>query len=221
MSRALTIAQVYEQKRKLHKLHGEFAKLIGEEIELTGSWFIWGGSNSGKTSFSTQLAKMLTEYGKVVYNSLEEKTSYTFVLALKRAQMEDVADKITILVAEPYAELVERLEKPKSANIVFIDSYQHSKMNFTQYLELINKFPKKLFVFISQAKGREPKTEDAASVKYGSDVKIWIEGCKAFPQSRYGGQTPYTIWKERAAIYWGDSDRINYDNKDDSNETHI
>lgn len=208
--RALTIAQVYAQKRNLHKLFGEFAKLIGNEIEITGSWFIWGGSNSGKTSFSMQLAKMLTSYGKVIYNSLEEKTSYTFVLALKRVQMENVADKITVLVAEPYGELVQRLEKPKSANIIFIDSYQHSKINFTQYLELVNKFPKKLFIFISQAKGKEPKNEDASSVKYSSDVKIWVEGCKAFAQSRYGGQTPYTIWAERAAIYWGDQDAPTY-----------
>lgn len=209
MSRALTIAQLYDKKRTLHALEGDFADLIGSDIEISGSWFIWGGTNSGKTSFAMQLAKMLTKYDKVLYNSIEEKDSFTFVLALKRARMEDVAKKINILIAEPLDALIERLSKPQSANIIFIDSYQHSKMNFAQYLELTERFPKKLFVIISQAKGKEPKTEDAASVKYASDVKIWVEGCKAFAQSRYGGQTPYTIWAERAAIYWGDKDREN------------
>lgn len=213
IKRGLTVSQLYSKKRDLHALDGDIAALVGDKIELTGVWLIWGGSNSGKTSFAVQLAKKLTKYGKVIFDSIEEGDGYTFEIALRRVRMEDVEKRIMILIAEPMEDLIQRLSKPKSADIIFIDSLQHSRVRYTQIVEMSKKFPKKLFIFISQAKGKEPKGEDADSTKYMAHVKIWVEGCKAFAQSRYGGQTPYTIWPERASIYWGDQDGINNQNE--------
>lgn len=206
--RAMTVRELYNKKRKTHRLDGPFGDLIGSEIELTGVWLIWGGSNSGKTSGAMQLAHKLTEYGKVAYNSWEERDGLTIVLALKRARMHEVpSGRFLFLVAEPLDELKVRLRKPKSPDIVFIDSFQYARMRYDDVIDLTTEFPKKLFVIISQAQGKLPKGNDADGVKYAANVKIWIEGCRAFPNSRYGGQTPYTIWEPKAARYWGERER--------------
>ena len=203
-NRAMSITELYGKRRSTYRLEGDFAALIGEEIELTGAWFIWGGTNSGKTSLAMLLGKELTKYGRVAYNSLEQKDSLTIVLALKRVRMEEVARRFIFLNAEPLAELKERLSKQKSPDIIIIDSFQHGRYKYEQYIELIELFPRKLFVFISQARGKDPMGSDAESAKYTADVKIRVEGCKAFAQSRYGGHTPFVIWEDRAARYWGD-----------------
>lgn len=204
-SRAMTVRELYNKKRRTHRLDGPFGDLIGNEIELTGVWFMWGGSNSGKTSGAMQLAHKLTEYGKVAYNSWEERDGLTIVLSLKRARMHEVpTGRFIFLVAEPLEELKARLRKPKSPDIVFIDSFQYARMRYDDVIDIMAEFPKKLFVIISQAQGKLPKGSDAESVMYAANVKIRVEGCRAFANSRYGGQTPYTIWEPKAVRYWGE-----------------
>lgn len=49
----------------------------------------------------------------------------------------------------------------------------------------------------------ESQNKAANSVKYDAFVKIYVEGYKAFAQSRYGGGREYVIWKQGAEQYWG------------------
>lgn len=200
--RAMSVTELYSRRRTIYKLEGELADLIGAEVELRGAWFIWGGSNSGKTAFACQLAKELSKYKTVAYNSIEEGDSLTMTLALKRVQMQDVGSRFLFLDAEPIEELDVRLAKHKSPGIVIIDSFQYARLRYQQFIDLVGRHPSKLFIFISQAKGKEPSGADAEAAKYAASVKIWVEGCRAFAQSRYGGGKPYTIYEERAHRYW-------------------
>ena len=75
-------------------------------------------------------------------------------------------------------------------------------MSYKEYQDLRDSFPNKLFVFISHADGRNPKGDVGKSVRYDANVKIYVEGYKAFPQSRYGGGKAFTIWQEGAERYW-------------------
>ena len=68
---------------------------------------------------------------------------------------------------------------------------------------LRDTFRHKLFIFISHGEGREPKGNVAKSVKYDAFVKIYVEGFKAFSQSRFGGGAEYVIWDSGARTYWG------------------
>ena len=70
-------------------------------------------------------------------------------------------------------------------------------------IQLKEEFPDKLFVFISHARGKNPKGDAATSVMYDADLKIWVEGYVAFSKGRYQGATgEYTIWEKGAYDYW-------------------
>lgn len=204
MGRAMSIAELIGRRRQTHRLDGEFAGLIGSEIELSGAWFIWGGSNSGKTTFATQLGKYMTRFGRVAYDSIEEGDSLSMVMAMQRTNMQEVARRVIFLNAEPITELRERLAKQKSPDIVIIDSFQYAGLKYDAFKQLLSDYPRKLFIFVSQANGKEPRGSDAEAARYAAHVKIWVEGCRAFATSRYGGGRPYTIWQERASEYWND-----------------
>ena len=203
LKRAYSVDDLYKMVFKTLAFEGEWLDLIGEP-ELTGCWIIKGDSGNGKTTFNLQLAKYLTNFGKVAYNTIEEGARATFQRAFKKVNMKPCKGKLIVLHKEGYEELLARLRKPKSPNIIFIDSVQYFDADKRRIKAMINEFPNKLFIFISHVEGsnNKPTGSTAKAVMYDADVKITVEGFKAFPISRYGGTVPYVIWKEGADDYW-------------------
>lgn len=201
MKRAVSVTELLTTNFRLLEFDGIWKACIGEP-ELTGSWIIWGKSGGGKTRFTLQLCKYLTHFGRVAYNSLEEGASLSMRKAFIEIGMEEVKRRIVLLDQEPIDELIARLKKRKSPDIIAIDSVQYTGMNYDAYRDLRQRFSKKLFILIAHAEGREPAGRVAKSIRFDSFVKIWVEGYKAFPTSRYGGGQPYTIWEEGAESYW-------------------
>ena len=201
INRALSVDNLLKSSFKEAVFTGEWADLL-REPELAGSWIIWGGSGSGKTNFAMQLAKELCQFGKVLYNSIEEGKSKSLKMAVQRQNMKEVARRFTALNKEPMSELIKRLEKRKSPSIVFIDSIQYAQITLTDYIDLRKKFPKKLFVWISHEDGKEPDGKLAKKVLYDSDIKIRIEGFRAFATSRFESGLYYTIYEKGAQGYW-------------------
>jgi len=204
LKRAVSVDEMLKMKFDVMEFEGEWLNLLGTP-ERAGSWIIWGHSGNGKTRFTLQLCKYITKFGRVAYNTLEEGKKLSFQRAIKETNMKAVNRKF-IIISESIEELTYRLTKPRSPKIVVIDSLQYANMNKKKYADLINRHPKVLFILISHAEGKNPKGTTADSVKYHSDVKIRVEGYKAFATSRYGGGTPYTIWTEGAQDYWGIED---------------
>lgn len=196
LKRAVSVTQLYTKKRNLLKTDGAWKALFGEP-ELTGTWLIWGESGNGKTSFVAQLAKYMTKFGRVAYNSLEEGDSQSMKLAFMRVGMEEVRRKL-ILLDETIEQLKERLRQHKAPQIVIIDSLQYSGMSYNDYKQLRAEFKNVLFIMISHAEGKNPDGKVAKKVRYDSFIKIRVSGYKAYAASRYGGGEPYVIWKEGA-----------------------
>lgn len=199
--RGLTVKEVRAYKANLLQFDGEWEDTIGNP-ELTGSWIIWGNPSNGKTRFALMLAKYLSRFVRVAYDSLEEGLSVSLQRAIVEIGFDDAERNVLFLDKEPIAELRERLKKRKSPQVIIIDSLQYTGLKYQQYIELKDTFRSKLFIFISHADGREPKGEVARSVKYDAFVKILVEGFKAFPQSRFGGTEPYVIWDKGAERFW-------------------
>jgi len=182
---------------------GEWFLSFGEP-ELTGTWLIWGNSGNGKTRFALQLAKYLAGFCKVAYNSLEEGVSLSLRTAIEQVNFNGTGRNLILLDKEPIAELITRLEKPRSPEVIIIDSVQYTGLKYTEYKKLRNRFRRKLFILISHAEGKMPEGRVAKSIRFDAMVKIWIEGYRAWPVSRYGGGQPYTIWQEGAAKYYNE-----------------
>lgn len=207
LPRPYTVTDLYRKKMNVLPFDGTFLDSFGNP-EVRGSWLIWGRSGEGKTRFSLQLAKYLTEFGKVLYNSLEEGASASVREGFRSVQMETVKKRIHLLDQEPMNLLMERLALRNAASFVIIDSIQYTFMDVQQYKQMLQQFPDKLFIFTSHAKGKEPKGALAESVWFDSNVKIWVEGYRAFPKSRYGGEQPFDVWPERAAQYWAETKNV-------------
>ncbi|KAB8151779.1 ATP-dependent serine protease [Kordia sp. TARA_039_SRF] len=204
LKRAYTVTDFERAEFEIMPFEGKFQESFGCP-EMTGSWIIYAESFNGKTSFTLQLVKYLTQFGDVIYNTLEEGFRASFKKALREANMKEVKSKFKVLSKEPIADLRIRLKRKRSAKICVIDSVQYSDLrNKNDYKRLINEFPNKLFIFISHAVGKIPKGALAQAILFDADLKIYVEGFKAFPESRHGGGKPFIIWAQGALEYWGE-----------------
>jgi len=210
MNRAVSTEDLLSRHFKLMELEGEWKDLIGEP-ERNGVWLIWGNSGNGKTRFCLMLAKYLTRFGRVAYNTLEEGARRSMQKAVTEVGMSDLPKLRCpiFLNREPIEELRIRLTKRKSPDIIFIDSFQYTGLSRLAYIRLKEDFPSKLFIFVSHAEGKNPLGRTAQFVRYDVDVKIRIEGFRALSASRIadtrlGTTKPFDIWEKGAMEYWGE-----------------
>ncbi|MCX6277691.1 MAG: hypothetical protein NT004_06320 [Bacteroidetes bacterium] len=198
-NRAISIRQLYSTTIRSLDFAGEWLDAIGCP-EPAGTWLIWGNSGNGKTRFALQLAKYLATFGRrVAYNSLEEGVSLSLRNAIEDCNMQEVARRFVLLDKEHVPDLIERLNKKRSPDVVIIDSIQYTGLTYADYKSLKDRFRSKLFILVSHAEGSHPSGRVARSIRFDANVKIWVEGYQAYPSSRYGGGTPYVIWDKGAS----------------------
>jgi len=217
--RAISIDKLLKTKFVDMHFDGNWKEALGVP-EMSGTWFIWGNSSNGKTSGCLRLAKYLTKFSKVIYNTLEEGARKSMQQAIQRAGIKDVQRRFTLLHKEPMEELASRLQNRKSARIVFIDSFQYWGPTKKEFIRFTEQFPNHLFIFVSHAEGREPAGKVARHVRYHSDVKIFVEGYKMICESRFGGQGEIVVSEERAAKYWGEKTKQQYMPKYDETKSN-
>ena len=123
--------------------------------------------------------------------------------------MAGVGNKAVVLDKEQIPVLAERLRRRKSPQIIVIDSITaltgFGRMAFS---ELTTAFPEKLFIFLAHEEGGRPYPAIARHVGKLSEIKMRVEGFRAFITTRFatedGGGEPFTIWEEGAARYYAD-----------------
>lgn len=202
MARSLTAKEILGIHRQSITLTGEWGNCIGT-MDRHGVVFIWGNSGNGKTSAVISLCKELSEYGKILFVSLEEGFSLSFQNSLKRFDMESCGSKFQVIDKATPEELIQRLTKPRSPEFVVIDSYQYLGMSYKQYIDFKSKLQNKLLIFLSHADGKQPSGRAAKAVKYDAMLKIWVEGYVAHSNGRFIGPTgKAVIWEQGAYEYW-------------------
>lgn len=209
MGRAISNKNVLAAQFETADFDGPFLASFGRP-ELRGVWIIWGGSGSGKTTFTLQLCKYLANFRRVAYNSLEQGLSLSLQKAWERVGMVEVGSNIILLNKEELPDLRKRLDKRKSPEIIIIDSLQYvDGFNWASFKKLKRDYPDKLFVFISQADNAgNPLSNLALRIRFDAEIKIRVEGYKAFVTTRYEvpelgeGGKDFIIWKEGADAYW-------------------
>lgn len=212
MSRAISNINVLAARFETVEFAGEWLASFGRP-ELRGTWIIWGGSGSGKTTFTLMLCKYLANFGRVAYNSLEQGLSLSLQKAWERVGMGEAGNSVILLNKEELPELRARLNKRKSPEIIIIDSVQYlDGFNWDSFKKLKREYPDKLFIFISQADraGKDPDGKLAGKIRYDAEIKIKVEGFKAFVTTRYEdaergeGGADFIIWGQGAAEYWAE-----------------
>lgn len=202
IERAWSVTDIYEAKFDELEFDGDWLRAIGKP-ERTGSWIIMGLTKSGKTTLSMMLAKYLTTFGRVYYNSIEEGKSKSIQEAYKRVGMIDAAGKM-IMKKESYEKMITRLKRHKSPEFVFIDTVQFMEMKFREYKELKEMFPSKIFIYVSHMQGKQPDGITALKIMRDANVIVRVEGRRAFFVTRYEGEGYIDIDTEYAVKYWLD-----------------
>ncbi len=212
MGRAISNQNVLAARFETVEFAGEWLASFGRP-ELRGTWIIWGGSGSGKTTFTLMLCKYLANFGRVAYDSLEQGLSLSLQKAWERVGMGEAGNSVILLNKEELPELRARLNKRKSPEIIIIDSVQYlDGFNWASFKKLKREYPDKLFIFISQADraGKDPDGKLAGKIRYDAEIKIKVEGFKAFVTTRYEdaergeGGADFIIWEQGAAEYWAE-----------------
>lgn len=210
MGRAISNKNVLTAKFEVADFDGAFLASFGRP-ELRGAWIIYGGSGSGKTTFVMQVCKYLTRFRRVAYNSLEQGLSLSLQKAWERVGMAEVGNRIILLNKEQLKELRTRLKKKQSPDVIVIDSVQYwHGLKWSDFTNLKDDYPDKLFIFISHERGGLPDGKLAQKIRYDSEIKIRVEGYKAFVTTRYEvadlgeGGADFVIWEAGAQEYWID-----------------
>lgn len=201
IERAWSVEDIERSKFKELDFDGEWLREIGKP-EMTGSWIIMGPPKNGKSTFAMMVAKYMTKFSRVYYNSIEEGRSKTIQLTQRRVGMKGT--KGFSLAKENFDQMYIRLSQPKSPNIVIVDSLQFMGLKFSEYKKLKEEFPDKIFIYTSHVDGRKPEGKVAQGIWRDSNVVARVEGRRAFIESRFepNGKGYIDIDAEYANEYW-------------------
>lgn len=197
MKRAYSPRDIASKRWKTLEWGEKWSEPFGYPAE-SASWFICGRSASGKSSFVMQLAKELCKFGVVLYMSYEEKVNQSYQRRMRYLNMGEVQGRFRVVTDDGYEDLVDRLKRPKSAKFVVVDSFQVAEWDYPHAVELMTRFPRKSFIWVSQEKKGQPMGMGAMKLRYICDMKIWVSGFRAYCQGRaiQDAGSYYTVWEE-------------------------
>jgi energy-coupling factor transporter ATP-binding protein EcfA2 len=205
MLRAVSVYNLLHKKYRLLPFTGAWLDAFARP-EASGTWFVYGPSGSGKSRFAQRLAGYLdAELGRhVAYMSLEEGDRYTFQCAVRASGWREKGGRIRVLPAGSAKELDEWLGKNGKTNVVVIDTVQywvrHYGLKAEDYFALKKKYGGKLFVYLSHVQGNEPDGAAAEHIMRDADLKIYVQGYRAFSKGRFTGEKGYfSLWPEKEA----------------------
>lgn len=199
MGKLISAHTVLNNKYKTLPIDEEWVDVIGLP-ESNFRMIIYGESGGGKTTFAMKLAVMLTGLGKVYYNSSEQGEGKSIQDAFKRAGVADCPTGSFMLAdRHSFREMMETLGKKRSAPFVVIDSLNYLNLTKTQYIEMTETFPKKVFIIISWSEGKRPKGTHAQDIEYMTDIKVRVDDGQVIALSRFGATEPMRLFPSKKA----------------------
>lgn len=197
MKRAYSPKEIAKRSYKTLGWGGRWCEAFGDPEE-SSCWFISGASASGKSSFVMQLCYELSHYGKVLYMSYEEGVSLSFRDRVCRFGLDCRQGSFSVVTDDSLSDLRSRLVRRHSAKFVVVDSFQHAGWGWLETKQLLEDFPQKGFIFVSQEYKGQPIGKSAMRLRYASSVKVRVIGFKAYCQGRFDPEAGnyYTVWEE-------------------------
>lgn len=195
--RAYSPKEIVKKTYKTLPWGGRWKEAFGLPEE-NSTWFISGASAAGKSSFVMQLARELTNYGQVLYASYEEGISQSFQERLLLFEMDKRQGWFRIVTNDTAEELTVRLKKRHSAKFIIVDSFQESGWEWAETKALLDAFPRKSFIFISQEAKGQPLGKPAIRLRYHAGVKVRVVGFRAYCQGRFNSDAgnSFVVWEE-------------------------
>lgn len=194
--KAIGIKEFLSKSFDVYEFADEWRDSFGEP-EKNFVMVLYGDPGNGKTEFAVKLTKYLATFKKVLYCSYEQGISKSLQDAIRRNNMSDVDGKVVFTKGEPLHDLIARLKKGRSAEIVVIDSLDYMRLTTEQFKILRKTFPRKAFIIIAWSKNDTPKSQFAKDIEYMADIKVLVKLFRAKPRSRFGGNKEFVIWDKK------------------------
>jgi nucleoside-triphosphatase THEP1 len=193
MKKALGINDLLAINFDDYPFDGQWEQAFGRP-EKNFKMLITGPEKNGKTDFMLKLTKYLAQWGKAYINSHEEGRSKTLQEAFRRNDMQHVSGKVMLLHKEPFDTMMQRLAKKASPRFLVIDSLDYMELTDKQFKTLIDRFPRKSFIFLCWADTKDhPLLDSAKMIKKRVDITVLIKNRTCYPTSRFGGNTPFVF----------------------------
>lgn len=209
--KVLGVTQFHQKTFTLLEISDENFKGLLGDVPNFFTAVIKGYSGNGKTELCIQLAKFLTQFGKVLWLSYEQRHGYDLQKATKRNNMQEQNKKF--LISDPIEgltdgksllqDLDEYLDKRGSADYIFFDSIDYTKFNWSDYDYLKNKYgEKKGLIFIAHStKSGAFKKRISEQIGFDGGMIFHVDKFICYPEkNRFGGFEPYVIFEERARL---------------------
>lgn len=200
--KVISVKKLVNKKFKTMGLSEEWQEYFGDVAD-SFEMILWGPSFAGKSSFINAFVAELARLNPVLYVALEEGISST-------TKNKAIANKLNEIRGLRYANhettfetLMVFLSKKRSPKVIILDSLQYMAMSYIDYKKMKEAFPRKTFIFISHAKGKNPDGKTAEKIRYDAGIKVRVESFIAFIESRYGGHKNYVIWEQEAKRKFG------------------
>ncbi len=169
----------------------ELSDIIGD-AEKGFSMIVWGESGQGKSTFVAIICRMLTPFGKVYYNSVEQGHSKSLQSMIRHTNLHECGNNFIVGNKDTYEVMMKKISKNRCGFIV-IDSAQALELTLAQWKALREEFPNKAVIVISWADGKNPDGKPAQGMRFWSEIKVRVHRGQAFIDSRYGGDPTFKI----------------------------
>lgn len=171
--------------------------------EYNGVWIAYGKDKNGKTWLALKLFEYLGTFDRCLYISAEEGISKSIQDTIKRIGMVP-SSRLQMLGYTSIDELEEIISKRKSPRVIFIDNctVYTDELSKSRLLDLLAKYPHKLFIFLAHEERNMPYTAIARLIKKLAKVIIHIEGLTCQISGRCPGGI-LTIDEQMSRLYWG------------------
>jgi len=200
MSKAIGIKAFLDKTFDVFEFDGIWKAHLGKP-EKTFQMLVYGHSGNGKTDYAIKFAKYLAGFSiRVLYNSYEEGICRTLQEAIQRNDLLSVDGKVIFTNKESLNEMITRLKKKGSPQVVIIDSRDYMNMTTEQYKTLVKLFPRKAFITLCWESAGKPKSQYAKDIEYMCDIKVQVRNFKAYPRCRFGGNETFVIWNKQAKM---------------------
>lgn len=131
---------IAERNIETYPFSGDWQRIFGQP-DIRFSTLIQGAAKSGKSTFCAKFAQYVSQYGRVLYVSAEERINS--MTLQQRIKLCGVTSQNVRFVHLRDLEDIEKLLQKGGYRFVFIDSVQHVKMNVDQWIGLRKKFSRR------------------------------------------------------------------------------
>ncbi len=129
-----------ERNIEYYRFEGAWRRVFGCP-DVRFSTLVRGEAKSGKSSFLAQFAQYVSQWGRVLYVSAEERLNS--LTLKKRLELYEITSPKIRFTDVREVKFIDQLVKTGGYRFVIIDSIQHCDMTVNDWIELKNKYKRR------------------------------------------------------------------------------